>query len=83
MFAPAGVTKDEFIIQLIKNTAAYNSNRVDYDLLPGIQDGYNSNSYFRGLAESAGGVIDANVNWRFAGYGKPVPAEYFGGTNEN
>src|SRR5690554_5825613 len=77
VYAPAGVSKDQYIKQLISNTRAYNSNPVNYDLLPGISQGYNSNSYFRGLVNSAGGTIHGDVNWQYQGFNKPVPEDNF------
>ena len=77
VYAPAGVSKDALIKQLITNTGAYNSNPVNYDLLPSFSSGYNSNSYLRGLVNSAGGKIQGNINWQYRGFSKPVPKDRF------
>ena len=77
VYAPAGVSKDAFIKQLISNTSTYNANPVNYDLLPSLSVGYNSNSYFRGLVNSAGGTIQGNISWQYQGFSKPVPIYRF------
>ncbi len=74
---PSRIGNDTFIRQLISNTRTYNANPVNYDLLPGISRGYNSNSYFRGLINSAGGTVQGDINWRYQGFSKPVPSNRF------
>lgn len=49
---------------------------LDYDLFPGIQDGYNSNSYVHGLILATDGIVDIDMT-KFVGGGKPVPATFF------
>ena len=76
--APSGISRDQFTLTLIANTTNYNrGNQVDYDLLPPIQNGSNSNSYFTGLASSGGGTINTSLSWRFIGAGNPLPPSAF------
>lgn len=77
VYAPADISKDAFIKRLINNTKAYNNNQVNYDLLPSISSGYNSNSYFIGLIESTGGRVEGSINWQYEGFKKPVPKDHF------
>jgi hypothetical protein len=50
---------------------------VDYDLIPGIGNGYNSNSFLHGLLDATGGTTTIDMN-DFIGGEKPLPAFYFG-----
>jgi RHS repeat-associated protein len=50
---------------------------VDYDLFPGIANGYNSNSFLHGLLDATGGTTTIDLN-DFIGGEKPLPAIYFG-----
>jgi len=71
-------SKDQFIENLILNTADYNAQRVNYDLFPSSgSNGYNSNSYFRGLVESAGGSVSLSPGLDLPGFYKPVPSAQF------
>ena len=50
---------------------------LDYDLFPGEdEDGYNSNSYVRGILEATGGSTSVEFG-NFVGGAKPVPTERF------
>ena len=52
--------------------------RLDYDLLPGFADGFNSNSFIAGILEVVG--VDADgvePDPVVPGYAKPVVAERF------
>jgi RHS repeat-associated protein len=72
---PPGLTVDEYF-QRLKETSENYRNTADYDLFPGIADGYNSNSYIRGLLDVTGGVSTVDLG-NFVGGDKPLPAYYF------
>ena len=74
--APAGLSNDAFIINLITSTANYNTQPVNYSLIPSIT-GYNSNSYINSLIKSSGGTINANTNWQYVGFSKTIPSGTF------
>lgn len=68
---PESMPKDAFIEAMIHRTLEYNRRPVPYALVPGIGAGYNSNSYIRQLVSSAGGTIEAEVDWRSIGFNAP------------
>jgi RHS repeat-associated protein len=79
---PANVTEEEMIYRLFSADAAYHDN-LDYDFYPngffgGGSDGYNSNSYTRGLLESVGFRGLPRFNGSVVpGWSKPVPSINF------
>lgn len=72
---PDGIAPTEYINLLTYYADTYSPQ--DYDLFPGISDGYNSNSFVRGLIESTGGATTVDFS-NFVGGGKPVPKSAFG-----
>lgn len=56
----------------------YKDKCLEYDLVPEVADGYNSNSWVHGLVRATGGTADINLNL-FVGGSKPVPNPYFAG----
>ena len=79
---PVNVTEEEMIYRLFATDAAYRDN-LDYDFYPqgffgGGSDGYNSNSYTRGLLESVGFRDLPRFNGSVVpGWNKPVPLSNF------
>jgi RHS repeat-associated protein len=72
---PPGLSTDEYFLRLKEVSQSYR-NLADYDLFPGIADGYNSNSYIRGLLDVTGGTSTVDLGG-FVGGEKPLPAHYF------
>ena len=73
------------IIEALFQADANYSDRLEYDLFPAsdgqrsifvADDGYNSNSYARGLIESVG-LIAIQPNHSVPGFNKPVPPQEF------
>jgi RHS repeat-associated protein len=73
---PAGVTENSYIQNLLDADATYQDG-LDYDLFPELfsGEGYNSNSYTRGLIDSTGGVFPQGVDTY--GGATPVPESSF------
>jgi RHS repeat-associated protein len=71
---PEGMTTTEYF-DLLESHVNYS--QVDYDYFPGISDGYNSNSFVRGVIEATGGSSSIDLS-NFVGGGKPVPKSAFG-----
>lgn len=72
---PKGMTDAEYWERVKALDAAYRDN-VDYDLDPEIQDGYNSNSYTRGILDASGGGATAPFD-DYIGGRSPLPARNF------
>jgi len=72
---PSGVGDTAFINRLVSAQNNYGNN-LDYDALPELADGYNSNSYIAGLLNAAGGT-PPRLNAAFPGFGEPVPQAQF------
>lgn len=72
---PPGLSKDEYFLRLKEASQNYR-NLADYDLFPGVANGYNSNSYIRGLLDVTGGTSSVDLG-SFVGGEKPLPAYYF------
>ncbi|MCP3997973.1 MAG: RHS repeat-associated core domain-containing protein, partial [bacterium] len=82
-----GRNENEVIESLFAADSQYGDS-LDYDLFPAqsgqgsallparAQDGYNSNSYARGLLESVG-IVVPRPTVRVPGFQKPVPPEHF------
>ena len=60
------------IAALFAADAGYND-KLDYDVLPAISDGYNSNSYARGMLDRAGFKAIPKLGY-VPGYNKPIPS---------
>ena len=71
------------MFKLEQNYEKQSNNKIDYDLFPNKKgDGYNSNSFVKGLGEATGlemPKLDSNV----PGYDKPVPKQYFEPSQES
>ena len=65
----------KFIENLISRDSSY-SDKSDYDIIPEIQDGYNSNSYTSGLLNSVGAKVP-KLNGNSPGINKPIPSDNF------
>lgn len=77
---PAGMSNAEYF-ELLKDTDIKYCDCADYDLSPdGDGDGYNSNSYIRGIIEATGGTASINFN-SYQGGEKPLPPLYFKNKN--
>lgn len=72
---PEGMTDTEYWEQLKALDQAYRDN-VDYDVGPEWQDGYNSNSYTRGILDASGGASQVPFDNYFGG-SSPLPPHYF------
>ncbi|MCZ0945655.1 MAG: hypothetical protein OXJ53_21580 [Gammaproteobacteria bacterium] len=72
---PGELSVGDYFDELIK-AQEYYCNCLDYDLFPREEEGYNSNSYVRGILEATGGSVPVEFG-DFVGGGKPVPAERF------
>lgn len=73
---PQGITSSQYF-QRLKVADAIYCDCVDYDAIPGIGNGYNSNSYVSGLIQATGGSTSKNLG-RYVGGNQPLPANYFG-----
>jgi hypothetical protein len=69
---PENRTEDQMIAALFAADAGYND-KLDYDVLPAISDGYNSNSYARGMLDRAGFKAIPKLGY-VPGYNKPIPS---------
>ena len=72
---PDGTTSTQYVQRLLRADSNYSDN-VDYDLFPGVQDSYNSNSYLRGLIQATGGSTSVDLGG-YVGGSKPLPACHF------
>lgn len=81
VYAPVGVSVDEFTRRLIDATANYNNgNQVNYNVIPELTGNYNSGSYFRSAAEASGGIIwppEIIDGWPFVGASKLIDRSHF------
>jgi len=83
---PGGLSENAFIDHLFRLDSRYGDN-LDYDLYPSNpdraiwwlnDDGYNSNSYIRGLLNAAGVKDNYPIpNETLPGWFKPVPTNEF------
>ncbi|MBI5138043.1 MAG: hypothetical protein HZA24_12005 [Nitrospirae bacterium] len=73
---PAGMTDVQYI-EVLKATNNTYPDNVDYDLFPGIGNGYNSNSYIHGILNATGGRASVDLN-DFVGGSSPLPPYYHG-----
>ena len=74
---PAGLSPAQYWAVLTATAGQY-CNCLDYDPLPGLMDGYNSNSFVAGIIRATGGTTTIPMS-NFIGGEKPVPAEFFHG----
>ena len=72
---PEGMASADFWGELKRRNANFRAN-IDYDLVPEIQDGYNSNSYTRGLLDAAGATYTVPFD-EYVGGRDPMPPFYF------
>ncbi|MGH8030441.1 MAG: RHS repeat-associated core domain-containing protein, partial [Arenimonas sp.] len=72
---PAGWSRSDYFSHLIRAERNY-CDCLDYDLFPGISNGYNSNSFISGLIRGTGGTVNFDIG-SYVGGGKPVPSTYF------
>jgi hypothetical protein len=72
---PDGMTSADFWGELKRRDANFHDN-IDYDLVPDIQDSFNSNSYTRGLLDASGATYTAPFD-DYVGGKDPVPPSYF------
>jgi RHS repeat-associated protein len=72
---PQGVSAAQYANTLLAADAAY-CDCLDYDLLPGLQNGFNSNSYIAGLIAATGGSFSASTRYHI-GANRPLPARFF------
>lgn len=73
---PINLIPDSLWLEMRFADDDYPDDCLDYDLFPGIQDGYNSNSWVHGLILATDGIVDIDMT-KFVGGGKPVPATFF------
>lgn len=72
---PEGMTDAEFWGEIKQRDGNYRDN-IDYDLVPEIQDSYDSNSYTRGLLEASGAIHTVPLDDHVGG-SDPLPPWYF------
>ena len=81
---PGLCCEDAMITKLFTMADAFDDQTLDYEPTPGTStDGYNSNSYLRGLLQAADLQLPTfpfifGDSPLFPGWFKPVPAIYFG-----
>ncbi|WP_305801778.1 hypothetical protein, partial [Thiolapillus sp.] len=72
---PSGMSSASYF-QELQSADAFYCDCVDYDLFPGMANGYNSNSYVNSLIGVTGGSTTVNLGG-FVGGGKTIPEMYF------
>lgn len=72
---PKGMTSADFWGELKRRDANFRDN-INYDLVPEIQDSFNSNSYTRGLLDAAGAAYTVPFD-DYVGGSDPLPPWYF------
>lgn len=72
---PQGMTTSDYF-EVLKDKDAFYCDCADYDLFPGLSNGYNSNSYVNSILKSTGGTSTVNLD-DFIGGGKIIPGMYF------
>jgi RHS repeat-associated protein len=73
---PAGQSFRQYFDTLLLLDSAY-CDCVDYDALPGVSNGFNSNSYVRSLIYHSGGSTLSSLDSFFGG-SQIIPRRYFG-----